>query len=600
MEEIIRPWTSGHSLDDLTLHRDWDYMASMISSLRIYLFDHGAVPTWNFLICGGRPELAIPASWSYGWPSLFAYLLPPNQAIIAVWILLSAVGFAATFLLLRRWTGSALGAFTGAWVYVLSGYFAVRFNLGQVGFAFFHLLPLTMLLFERALEKRLAGSRALVPLGALTLVSFLFFTAALPHGLLFFYPALILLAAFRIWGAARAHGFRTGASAAAVALSAHGLGLWLAAYRVWPPVRWQLGFPRAHVLPERYTLGQVFEHTVRLVPDYFGPWLTDPWHVYPSAGYNAYVGPVPWLLALVALATLVAVAVRGAAAPRGFATAVYALVLLTTGLLLTLGNAHPWGPGSHFARLPVLEGIRAFNRYQVLTVFALATLSAFAIGWLRRRPGRYWRPLSALLSLSACAPVLAQAGLLVWNIEAVPRAESLAAHRAAQRPDLPQLIWMRRTVGPSLAPEDRRFLIEGGYWIANCKEDVQIPNRQPERAAGMRADITAPPPARLVRLSGDGLVLSYARRAPAAKGETVRWELPQLPGFRYNATPLGGAAAGRVVFAMADLPGGELAVTARYAGPAEGAAASIAGLGAAFAFFAWLRRKPERAGSSSG
>ncbi|MDP3939702.1 MAG: hypothetical protein Q8R92_16420 [Deltaproteobacteria bacterium] len=256
MAEIIRAWTAEEPLADLSLHHDWDYMAGMISSLRIYLFEHGTVPTWNYLFCGGRPELAIPSSWAYTWPSLFVYLLPPNQAIIAVWITLTAVGFAASFVLLRNWTGSRLGAFTGAWIYTLNGYFSMRFNVGQVTFAFFHLLPLIMLLFERALDTRLAGGRGLGALAGLTLVSFLFFTAGLPHGVFFFYPAFALLALFRLVSAARGFGAARCMGAAGAVVVAHGLGLWLSAYRILPPLYWQLAHPREGVLPESFTLSR--------------------------------------------------------------------------------------------------------------------------------------------------------------------------------------------------------------------------------------------------------------------------------------------------------------------------------------------------------
>jgi len=126
------------------------------------------------------------------------------------------------------------------------------------------------------------------------------------------------------------------------------------------------------------------------------------------------------------------------------------------------------------------------------------------------------------------------------------------------------------------------------------------------RPVGVKEHLTIPPPARLVKLSRERLVLSYARPAsgPAGEGgETVRWRLPHLRSFRYNARPLAPSPVGGVAFAMADLPEGELAVTARYAGPAEGAVASVAGLGAALVFFPWLRwgrRRPIKGCAGDG
>ncbi len=64
---------------DQTLFADWDSVASMIFSLRSYFIEHGTVPTWNFMFCGGHPELSVPFSWAYAWPSLFGYVLPPIQ-----------------------------------------------------------------------------------------------------------------------------------------------------------------------------------------------------------------------------------------------------------------------------------------------------------------------------------------------------------------------------------------------------------------------------------------------------------------------------------------------------------------------------------------
>ncbi len=76
-----RPWTAEESLCDQTLFANWDGVASMIFSLRTYLIEHGTVPTWNFMFCGGHPELSVPFSWAYAWLSLFGYVLPPILAV---------------------------------------------------------------------------------------------------------------------------------------------------------------------------------------------------------------------------------------------------------------------------------------------------------------------------------------------------------------------------------------------------------------------------------------------------------------------------------------------------------------------------------------
>ena len=96
MGGMVRPWEAEQSLSSLTFWADWDPVTSMILSLRIHLFEYGTIPSWNFMFCGGRPELSVPYSWAYTWPSLFAYALPPNHAIIAVWVAMTGVGLFAT------------------------------------------------------------------------------------------------------------------------------------------------------------------------------------------------------------------------------------------------------------------------------------------------------------------------------------------------------------------------------------------------------------------------------------------------------------------------------------------------------------------------
>ena len=166
-------WDAEEPLTDLGFYADWDPVVSMILALRIHLFEYGTVPSWNFMFCHGRPELAVPYSWAWTWPSVFAYTLPPVYAIFAVWIAMSLVGFVSTRALLLRWFGSALGAGVGAAVYVLSGYFANRFNAGHITFAFYHWIPLLILLFDVTLDRALAGRRILPQLVLCVLVTFL-------------------------------------------------------------------------------------------------------------------------------------------------------------------------------------------------------------------------------------------------------------------------------------------------------------------------------------------------------------------------------------------------------------------------------------------
>ncbi len=252
--ETARPWaTTEASLSDLTPFADWDPVLSTILSLRTYLFEHGAIPTWNYMLCGGRPELSVPFSWAYTWPSLFGYSLPPIHAVIAVWIVMTAVGFSSLRGLLRRWGADSLGASTGACLYAFSGCFAARFEAGHISVAFFHLVPLLMLLFEIGFARALAGQPMFGAALMTTLGSFLFMSAGLPHALMHFYPAFLLLVALRVAQTAGARGTTRSLRAAAVPITAHALGLWLAAYKLWPVIQWQLAYPRQRVMFEFYS-----------------------------------------------------------------------------------------------------------------------------------------------------------------------------------------------------------------------------------------------------------------------------------------------------------------------------------------------------------
>ena len=48
MREAVTPWDCERPLSSLALWVDWDPVASMVLSLRIHLYEHGTIPTWNF------------------------------------------------------------------------------------------------------------------------------------------------------------------------------------------------------------------------------------------------------------------------------------------------------------------------------------------------------------------------------------------------------------------------------------------------------------------------------------------------------------------------------------------------------------------------
>jgi len=593
--ETHHPWTTSEaSFSDLIPFADWDPAASSILSLRTYLFEYGAIPSWNYMLCGGRPELSVPFSWSYTWPSLFAYSLPPLHAMIAVWIAMTLVGFFSLRGLLRRWGADSLGASTGACLYVVSGCFAARFNAGHISIAFFHLVPLLMLLFEIGFARALAGQRMLGAAATLTLGSFLFMSAGLPHTLMHFYPAFLLLVAFRIARAARARGSIQSLRAAAVPIAAHLLGLWLAAYKLWPVIRWQLMYPRKHVAFEAYSVWEVMGNTLIFVSNYIEPGHQQPWHVYPAWGYNAYVGPLAWLLA--AFAVVAVVAKVSAGRPTGDRdggdSTGFGLLLIGIGIALSLGNENPVSPAYLFRQLPLVDGIRAFNRYQVVIVLGVSILAAHSLSmiaaWRGGRAGG--KTLASLLALGALGPVLAQAGVLAWNIPATPKAEILARYPAVDPPTPPQLIGKRWAGFRSSGHEST--LLERGYWIGNCHTDLTLPPLPLWLPGGVSKPMSWPAPASLERLGRNSLTLRYSAREgeQGPDEQPILLNLRILESFRFDA-PTHTLPGGRTAFYLSDLEDGRLTVTAAYPGPAQGAWATGAGLLACGVFFAFLRTR---------
>jgi len=596
-----RVWESQESLSDLTLWADWDWFASMIASLRLYLFEHGTVPTWNFMFCGGHPELADPQSWAWTWPSLLAYLLPPNHALFALWLGMTLVGFAALRGLLFRWSQSALGSTVGACVFVFSGFFAARFNAGHASYVFYHGVLVLILCFERGIECGLGGRRLLRPAALATLVSFLFISSALPHALLHFYPAFALWLLLRLGSAARSHGIAPALRIGRVLVGAHALGMLLAAYKLWPVIRWQLDQPRANVFRESYSVMDVLSNTLVLIPDYFTPGPLRPHYQLASWGYNAFVGPVPWALAigtLLAAAALVARQRKGSASdvarrppPPNRLASGFAAALIGIGFSLSIGNANPLGLASGFEHLPILNGIRGFNRYQALIVFGVAILCAQSFPLLAAaiRAPRIAKSVQLLFAAGCIAPVLTQSALLVWNIRAEPRDAILASYSVddagdGASADPPRQIalvpFLLRQGGHQTA------LLDAGYWIANCYSSLTPAPGGPTGPANARIPLSTPHPLRARVTGHDQIILDY----PAGISGDVALHLRVPEGARLDVPFRRDPKTLTVVFRGEDLVGGRLHLTAGYAGPAAGARISLVGAVLSAAFALRLRR----------
>ncbi len=577
----LRPWQAEESLADLTLYGDWDSVASMILSLRIHWFEYGTIPTWNFMFCGGRPELSVPYSWAYTWPSVFAYALTPNYAILAVWTAMTVVGLLATRALLLRWTGSSIGAWVGACLFVFSGYFAARFNAGHVTFAFFHLVPVLMLLFELGFARALERRPTVAVSAAALLASFLFTSAALPHALIHFYPVFILLVVVRVTTAARRSGVAA-VRAAVIPLAANLLGVWLGAYKLWSVIRWQLDSPRTGVRLESYGLTDVIANTLTFVPNYFAQGKQQSWHVFSSWEYNAFVGPLPWLLLLGVLTGWR----RRTADARPGDTIAFALFAIAAGLALGLGNDNPISPAYLFANVPVFDGVRAFSRYQVLIVFGLAVMVAHGFREVSERVSNPKYKLASMvaITLGILVPVLLQAAALLWNISAESN-EQILAEYGGPGGNPPSML---KTHGRRLnRSRHETSLLEGGHWVASCNSDLTLPG-PPSRRGARRVAISAPPPERLEHIGRNEIVMRYEPEPPRRvtlnllRGEGTRVDVPhELHGQRIS-------------FDIPARPSGLVTASTDYPGPRDGAAMSAVGA-VVSAIFLWGLRHRERA-----
>ena len=329
--------------------------------------------------------------------------------------------------------------------------------------------------------------------------------------------------------------------------------------------------------PEAYGLLDVLGNTLRFVPDYFQIGKQRDWHVFSSWEYNAFVGPLPWLLALVAVVGWL----RRRGDRPGGETVGFALLVIAAGVLLALGNDHRASPAYAFAHLPPLDGVRAFARYQVLVVFGLGVLTAGGIATLARSLSpRLRRPLLAVVAVGAVAPVVAQSGFLVWNVAAERNAEILQGY-GGPGGEPPQLaLAHRRRIHES---RHETSLLAGGYWVENCKSDVALPS---ERSAKLRfLPLSTPPPEAIERIGRRELVLRY----PSDVTGRVVLNLRSHDGARLDVPSL--LVRERMVFQASSLPDRRVTFTSDYPGPGRGAAFSLAGVLASAGFLAALRRR---------
>ena len=452
-------WTMDEPLTRISIFSDWDYVTSSIGALRYYWHQFGTVPHWDLTMCGGKPTLANPNAWGFTWPSVLAYLFEPVWAIFAFWTILTSVGLLSMWFLLRRFGLSRFACLCGTFLYAFNGFFSSHFNQGHYGFASFHLVPLLILLFDICLVQLLEKKKARRALYGLILVSFMFFSAAIPHALFHFYPLLPIYLAIRFFDLKHIYGSTKVWRSMLVVGLMHLLGLWLAVYKWGPVLAWQINTPRQGVTLERITLAQAFDHFWRFMPDYLEAKRYFADQVWGYWEYNAFIGPFALLIscgAVIAFAARWLSRKPGKSATPGAPGFLLSIICIILGLSLVLGNDSPFSPTSFFRYIPVLNGIRVFGRYHIIDLTGFVILTAYGL---------------SILFLFVCAPGLIQSGNMMWNIQGLSY-RFLENNIYTKLPPAQQNPILAKPWQLPYHIMTQTFLLDHGYFSAECYEPL--------------------------------------------------------------------------------------------------------------------------------
>ena len=414
-----------------------------------------------------------------------------------------------------------MAATVGAILYTTNGYFVSHFSQGHATFPFYCFIPVLIYLFERAHDDGILGRPTTKTLCAIGIASWVLFTAGLPHPLFYFYPAFLLLVVVKIWLSHRHHG-KVALRSSVFPLLAHGLGILIAFYKLWPIVAFQASSPRQGVMPEVNPLfviiGQMFDfatHYEKMGQPFFKGQFWGGWE------YNWFMGPFVLLLPIMVLVHKWMAPKAGASSgkekltgkaakrlkkkqqnesgsgdekssspafrtPDGkFAIAPqnqaifpdsswvvgYSLLLIFLGLWLSLGNEHPFSIAGLFKYFPLLNGIRVWSRYSILCVFGFVILASFSLSYLDQRFGkrRWFWPIAILLVVG---PAVSQTLIMGYNLTAIPRETLAKAYPLPVQDRIPmvgkQIDFMK------MGGTTQTYLLEQGYWVGNCYEALSV------------------------------------------------------------------------------------------------------------------------------
>lgn len=343
----------------------------------------GHAPLWTHALGNGAPLLANLQSAALYPPNLLYLVMPPAQAMGLLFALHLALAGLFAYLLARAWGLRPSSALLAGLVYGLAGFVVSRSQFGSMTSAY-PWLPASVLLAER-LWARPSLRRAV----GLALVLAVFLCAG--HAQMLYY-ALLFLGAYALWrgwaGASRTGRARGSLTAAAWLGAAVAVSLLLAAAQALPTAELLLQSQRPGGPDYERAMAYSFwpwHFLTFLAPDLFG----NPAHgnYWGFANYwedCAFIGVLPFILALAAGGTAVARAVRRAArrpaaheaatarpAPTGFlvAAALFSLAM-------ALGEHSPLYPWA-YRWFPGIAWFQAPARFLFLYTFCAAMLAGF-------------------------------------------------------------------------------------------------------------------------------------------------------------------------------------------------------------------------------
>lgn len=342
---------------------DWDYFFTYYEAMRRTIVHFHQFPWWNPWVAGGVPWFGDPQVGLVSLQTPLVLLFGTVWGLKLAALVYFVVGFWGMYLLLRELKTEFWVRLLLSYVWVGSTFVTFHFFAGHYTFLLYLLSPW---LFWLALRAR-QGLRWAIGLGAV----FGFFISSAPHYMAV--QALVILAGWLVVEWLLADDKK---SLARRLLAALGLGLILAAPKLYFSYQYISQFAsdsgNQAVSSWRVVIHALAGSGQRPTMPGFGhlEW----WE------YSSYLGLGAVLAYVIALAWLVAEAVRRRRWSLGLSFALVAVFLIIIG----------WGPFAHWSpyylltRLPVLKNMQVPSRWWGWSLFFMV----LAISQLRR-----WRPL---------------------------------------------------------------------------------------------------------------------------------------------------------------------------------------------------------------